>query len=388
MSNHHYLESRLRAIDWDFVSLRRDRSPFSRFHWYPGQLISQIPAALIGLLSDPSDLVIDPFAGSGSVVTEAQRMGRRALAIDINPISNMIIKAKTLCLNHSETLSLLDEIEKDIAEIAVTDLPLYEEDFKVKTYPRSVQVEKWYTRKVARSLNRFWHYCSLQQAEKKIVCDALFSSCLKSACRETRSWGYICDNVLPKDNPQNDTFVLQKSVSKALDSLRAGYRFREASASETLKCSNVDVKLGAANEVLDSILPSTAKLVVTSPPYLGVHDYTKAQRLSMEWFDFDISETRMKETGARSKRTRLTAREEYLTEMLAIFAQCHRVLVDGGWLCVVVGESKSRASSIAELCSRVEALGFKEQHRSEREIGNDRPQAPKLKKEDVIIWQK
>src|SRR4051812_16843478 len=80
------LLSRLRNIDWDF-SGSFSESPFSAIHFHPGRFASQLPASLIGLLSEPGDIVLDPFMGSGTTLVEAQRLGRQSIGIDINPVA-------------------------------------------------------------------------------------------------------------------------------------------------------------------------------------------------------------------------------------------------------------------------------------------------------------
>ena len=39
----------------------------------------------IELYSEPGDLVVDPFAGFGTTVVEAQRLGRRGIGYEIDP---------------------------------------------------------------------------------------------------------------------------------------------------------------------------------------------------------------------------------------------------------------------------------------------------------------
>ena len=48
---------------------------------FPVMLVEQ----LIDLYSNPNDTVLDPFAGSGTVLDVAQRMERNAIGIEINP---------------------------------------------------------------------------------------------------------------------------------------------------------------------------------------------------------------------------------------------------------------------------------------------------------------
>ena len=44
-----------------------------------------LAASVIGHASQPGDLVLDPFAGYGTTVTVAERMGRRAIGIELLP---------------------------------------------------------------------------------------------------------------------------------------------------------------------------------------------------------------------------------------------------------------------------------------------------------------
>src|SRR6266404_2213579 len=106
------LISRLRKIDWDFSGSYSD-SPFSAVHWYPGRFASQIPASLVGLFARRGDLVLDPFAGSGTTLVEAQRLGCRSIGIDVNPVSCRIARAKTLSVPAKMLAVHLEELRQD-----------------------------------------------------------------------------------------------------------------------------------------------------------------------------------------------------------------------------------------------------------------------------------
>jgi hypothetical protein len=62
------------------------------FHKYWGKKPSETIGFLIEKLSNPDDIVCDPFVGSGVVVVEALARSRRAIGIDLNPIAVEITK--------------------------------------------------------------------------------------------------------------------------------------------------------------------------------------------------------------------------------------------------------------------------------------------------------
>ena len=47
------------------------------------------------IFSEPGDMVLDPFSGSGTVLLEAQLSGRLALGADCNPLARLLSKVKT-----------------------------------------------------------------------------------------------------------------------------------------------------------------------------------------------------------------------------------------------------------------------------------------------------
>jgi hypothetical protein len=51
---------------------------------------SQLPAFFIERLTDPGDLVFDPFSGRGTTAVQAALMGRAPAANDVNPLSAML----------------------------------------------------------------------------------------------------------------------------------------------------------------------------------------------------------------------------------------------------------------------------------------------------------
>ncbi len=56
-----------------------------RVGWHPCQMPEKLLERIVKVSSNPGDLVVDPFSGSGTTCVVAARLGRRYFGIDISP---------------------------------------------------------------------------------------------------------------------------------------------------------------------------------------------------------------------------------------------------------------------------------------------------------------
>lgn len=380
------LISRLKRVDWDFSDNFSD-SPFSSFHWHPARFASQLAASFIGLLTRPDGLVVDSFVGSGTTLVEAQRLGRRGIGIDLNPISCLTTQSKTLVESSEKIEQYAATLKSDASSLLGRQRLPGRRDDAEGTIPTSVQFRKWYTPEVSRNLGQLWKRIQKYNGSCGILAKAAFSSILLSVCRETRHLGYVCDNSQPHGHHGGDVLG---EFSRAIDKLSAAYRRRDEEL--TLRFGRgrpaevAEVICGDAREVLRNLPPNSVDLVLTSPPYFGVYDYAKTQRLSLEWFGTEIEALRSSEIGARSKRHRRTAVEEYLSGLESVFLQARRILHENGALVVIIGQSASRQTVLNEVRERLKRLGFVLQLDQNRRVRSQRPQDPSIMGEHVLLF--
>ncbi len=72
------------------------------YYRYPARFTPRFAAAAMELVSDPGSLVLDPFVGGGTTLIEAMRHGRRAVGVDISPISVFVARTTSTLYRASE----------------------------------------------------------------------------------------------------------------------------------------------------------------------------------------------------------------------------------------------------------------------------------------------
>ena len=65
---------------------------------YPAKFHPPVARKLIEEFSREGELILDPFCGSGTLLVEAQRAGRRSIGIDIDPVAAFVSRVKTLSI--------------------------------------------------------------------------------------------------------------------------------------------------------------------------------------------------------------------------------------------------------------------------------------------------
>ncbi|HEU4710837.1 MAG TPA: DNA methyltransferase, partial [Pyrinomonadaceae bacterium] len=267
--------SELKNIDWDFTGDHGDTG-FATYHWYPARYVPQLPGILINYFSEPGDTVLDPFCGSGTTLIEAFKFGRRAVGIDLTPAAILMTRAKVTEFEADSFTRfkhrLLSDVENRLFQVRGSRR---NEHVLLQSVPNFKENSRWFHPSTLIELTAIWYSIKAHSDSHYFaVAQAAFSAILIQCCSQEKHWGWICDNVKPKE-------LLQRNAIVAYSNKLAEYeRCAKQLMSEAkelqeqrVSLSDINVEQGDCFEILRRYSSESFDLVVTSPPYFNVTDY-------------------------------------------------------------------------------------------------------------------
>lgn len=385
----------LERIDWEFADYVGTQFPLdiNAMHWYPGTFVPQIPSILVQALSDRGDLVLDPFSGAGTTLIECARLGRRCIGVDINPFAVAIASAKLEALRINDAdwfrghaLAASQEASRHPAGLP-TEAP---DGMDEASY---AEVHRWFDPETLLELLSLRSYIDAQDAEAaRALLRVVFSSILNRVCSQKDHYTYVTDRCFPADlvyRPAGKMFGEQLQIlSLAVEGFHSQFLSLHG---EKWSLSGVSITRGDSRS-LDGVGSGTVDLVVTSPPYLGVNDYVRSMRLAQLFYpDSATAGAIGDEIGARRKRHRRTAFDEFIADMEAVLSETVRALRPGGFLCLVFGQGRGkvvREDTVQLLIKYLaDTHGCELVFERERRVKFRRIQTPGVQTEKIFVLQ-
>ncbi|MCW8889350.1 MAG: DNA methyltransferase [Sedimenticola sp.] len=386
-----------KLLDWDFPE-QNSNIFLHNLCWYPSRFIPMIPAQLITALSKPGDTVLDPFCGSGTVLIEALRQNRNSICLDLNTYGCFIAETKARIYSGGqfdllELTSIIEEIDainSDDNNASLFSHPINLLKQTTKLHPNIESLTPWYHKRTLSQLSAL--YTRIDNIEHELTKNILqlifISISMASSGHKTgRPYTYYADNVKPKALEEKDAYTLfKRRLKKFLNEYK-----------NSLHCTNNTLDWNVFNgdsRQLSNQVQTPVDLIVTSPPYLGVTDYTMAFRLGKLWLDFGnpLESIKTSEIGARWRRKRSDETTSYLRDMEKCFSEMTLCLKPNKYLCIVIGESKKNSEKINNhLLSYIEEkLGLTLVHSTSRQISQKFFRHPNggVDTEEIYIFQK
>lgn len=338
-------------------------NPFQRWYRYKeGFSMKFIEKIVEEYGSENMSVLLDPFAGSGTTVLAANKLGLKAIGFEVNPFSYYLMKVKQE--KYSETdiqefLMLFNSIIDELEQNQMEDYILPELSISAKVFQKDAE-------KAMMSCKE-----KIKKLQDGKVKDLLFLGWL--ACIEELSDYRKAGNGLKKRKTIKPIIVTRQSVIERLTvQYRQMYDDLKLNSTESRDENNLYniSSLGFANVVdTDSI-----DGIIFSPPYANCFDYTEIYKLELWFGEFVKSYDDLKVLRAKSLKSHLNIKYSfenlettdsallneqlskirntdlwdkripqmifgYFSDMFNIIDNCYKALKKGGFCAIVIGNS-------------------------------------------------
>lgn len=296
------------------------------FHSYPARLHPLTATRLIEQLSADATWVVDPFCGSGTVLIEGRRLGRRTLGIDLNPLAVRLSRFKAMPLAEADRHELLEAAAR-VAEHA--EERRLAAQGPTRRYPP--EQRKDFEVHVLLELDGLAHGIKQEPAGPlrhalQLALSSIFSKVARPSAGEAPTKRLASGFTIRFFEARVGELVRQLAAYERLLPERAPAAIvREADAREigTLGLSNIE-------------------LFITSPPYPGVLDYAEYHRTRLRWLALDATRFEQGEMGSRRRLQGATyerAATEWEKDFARVLSGMRSVLASSGHIALIVADS-------------------------------------------------
>jgi DNA modification methylase len=296
------------------------------FHTYPARMHPDTAAVLVGALSRPGDVVLDPFCGSGTVVLEAMVAARRAVGRDLGPLAVRLTRLR--CAVTSETQrTAVREVARRVAGIA-------EARSRDGAEPEApAAVGRWQNRfDLVTYTQLAWLRALLARERDAFAREALELVLAAILVKVSRQVSDTDRRVRPGRSAGATRLFRAKADELARMLGRLARDARRAQA------PRADVREDDAR-TLGTVEPGSVDAVVTSPPYPNVYDYAEHHALRACWLGLDDGGLREGEVGSRRSFAGVAqGLARWDRDGAAWVAAVARVLRPGGRAAVLCGD--------------------------------------------------
>lgn len=307
---------------------------------YVGKLKSGMVKVLLSLYSEPSDVILDPFSGSGVVPLEAALAGRCAWANDLSPYAYVLTRGKLEAPGSEgyaieQAKILINAAENKAQNIDLTDVPEWVQQF---FHPDTLRETLVAFQILLKENNHFLLSCLLGILHH--VRPGFLSYPASHLVPYLRVSKYP-----PEEYPQ--MYRYRDLRSRLLAKVKRAYRRSMLPANWEQRRYKVwqtnSMDLPIESDIVDTI--------ISSPPYFGALDYARDNRLRLWFLGYD---------NWKKIDSSLTANNKvYLSQMMVCLQEMTRVLRPGGHCILVLGdvERDGQTRRTAEILSELASEG-------------------------------
>jgi len=337
-----------------------------RLHPYLGKFIPQLVEVFLKKFSKTGDVILDPFAGSGTTLVEANVLGMPSIGIELSEFNCLMTRVK--CGEYA--LPLLEKEVKDILRRTMefskkhfrfhsrTEMPIFE---TLSPHPQGLFWEEatpyfreWFA---PRSIAEIYYYKSLIPSYHYPDVLKLILSRSARSCRLIPHYDlarpqkpirepYYCYKHSRICQPTCEALkFIERYSSDTIQRIREFSRIRHPVATICIQGDTREVNL---KPILKEYGISHISCIFTSPPYVGLIDYHDQHQYAYDLFGLPRYDDQ--EIGAAKKGSNHSAIFTYRKGIIDALRNVLPFVKQGGNIFIVVNDRYGIYPGIAKAC--------------------------------------
>ncbi|MEQ1504220.1 MAG: DNA methyltransferase [Myxococcota bacterium] len=303
---------------------RRWGHPLHSICSYFAMFPPHVPRVFIEWLTRPGDVVYDPFSGRGTAPLEACRLGRTGLGSDANPLACVLTGAKVDPPTLAEVTVRLDELRSHIPTRRRAAVP--------------PDIQMLYAPGVLRQLTWLRSALDVDDRTDRFIMATVLG--MMHANYEPGSPARGFSISMPNTFSMSPAYVRRYIDEHGLVPPKVDVFEMVQLKAARMSIPRSTAARGSAWNA-DARKPKTldrpARLIFTSPPYLGVINYGKYNWIRLWMLGHEPRRVDEALTATGSLRRYLEFMDEVLTGMAG-------VLDPAGYLCLMIGDVRDKSS--------------------------------------------
>jgi DNA modification methylase len=305
----------------------------------------------ISNFTDVGDTVLDPFGGGGSTLIEALMLKRKAIHIDLNPLSVFITKALVRPVNYPELHKAFERIKTKYISAEPKSEAEIKQALSKYPYPKGIElskdadvatIEKLFTDRQLAQLALLRHL--IQKEKDENIRDSLMLSFSSSITKTNRTYHpsksrgpnagdsaafrYYRYRIAPEGV---ELSLIKSFETKYRKMVAAKQEMSAVIKKEALKESSI--YQGDATD-LKGIKTDSIDYIYTDPPYGSKIAYLDLSAMWNAWLNFDVSREDFEKEAIEGGSLDKTS-EEYGLLLSRSIKELYRVLKYNRWMSFV-----------------------------------------------------
>ena len=303
---------------------------------YFGKFPPPIATYMISQYTKEKDFVIDPMCGSGTTALEAGILKRRCAVNDVNPLSVLISKVKTTKIDKSLLEEKLEYLKANYRPMSLEEYAFVPVALK--------DPDHWFLKETSDSLRGIKYLIEQEtNTNLKNFLKVIFAATIRRVSRATTQQGRLFLDVATALEDAFPTF--EKRYEIGMKGLA------ELPEISDIEYYNVDLKDLSAIDY-----EGKAKLVILHPPYFNSYKYSSVNSLEMGWLGYDRNQCNKKEVKEFFKVGKPENYERYVKDMSLALNNALNMLVPGGVLGLMIGDTIMKGEYIQVTRSLMDKL--------------------------------